>query len=602
MRMKLNWNKKYTTIAVYCAIVLVFVAAIIFLFISAGNFGDFFKKVIAAFRPLIYGVVLAYLLWPILRMFERRIFAFITGDDNVPKQPDLPDIPDVPEDPKKPEKPVFRKGESIEKFREECAAYEKARLEYVKAHREYKKALAAKARAERKRAFIIKNAPRLEKKIARITARHERIFARTYDDGAKRTRFGVRRTLSTLSAVIVALVFVALFVYMIVPQLADGFNELSTKMPVYIASFTTWLSEAAKRSDFLGDVVKGLIEYLNGLLSTIYNFLQSILPTIASALSSALTVLKDIALGIFFSIYFLLGKERVVAKCKKLMCAIFTPRAFERFSKIGRDLNKNFGSFITAKLMDCLIIGIISFFALLIIGVPYYPLLSAIIGITNFIPIFGPFIGGFIGGFIVLITDPSKLLAFIIFVIVVQQFDGNILGPRLLGAQTNMTSLGILTALTIMSSYWGIAGLIVAVPLSAVIYGLMKEFSEKRLQKRGQAISTTDFYETDDHIGRALHEEAQIKKDHKKTLRQTLSSSRTGDRALKFKIVSTLVDKVDEADEQHKNSDYFGTRDDSAEEFLRDIKGTSGQATEEEPDYLASDGTNADGNGNDASY
>ncbi|MBO4429335.1 MAG: AI-2E family transporter [Clostridia bacterium] len=570
--MRLNWNRKYTTIAIYCAIVLVFVALVIFLLVSAGNIGTFFKNILAAFRPLVYGIVLAYLMWPTLRFFERRVFAFITGDDAVPRQPELPDIPDVPKKPKEPKKPVFKEGGSIEKYRKECADYEQAHAEYKRALREYKRALFRKKLVERRRASIIKNAPRLEKRIARVTARHERIFARSYEDGAKRTRFGVRRALSALSAIIVALILLALFMYMIVPQLADGFTELSTKMPVYIASFTTWLSDVAKRSDYLGDIVKGLIEYLNTFLSTIYNFLQGLLPTIASAVSSLLSILKDIGLGIFFSIYFLLGKERVIAKCKKLSCALLTPRAYVRFSKIGRDLNKNFGSFITAKLMDCLIIGLISLLVLLFLGVPYYPLLAAIIGVTNFIPIFGPFVGGFIGGFIVLITDPSKLLAFIIYVIIVQQFDGNILGPRLLGAQTNMTSLGILTALTIMSSYWGFAGLVVAVPLSAVIYSLIKELSERKLKKRGQPTETSDFYDPDDHIGRALHEESQLKKDHKKTLRQALSSSKTGDRALKLKIVSTLVDKVDEADEQHKNSDFFGTRDDSAEEFLKDIK------------------------------
>ena len=513
--MRFNWNKKYTTIAIYAAIVLLFGIFSVFFFINYSDFGKYTSLIGATLRPLVYGIVMAYLVWPILRFFEDKVFAFVTGDDKIPTIPEMPDIPDVPEKPEKPKMPVFDELTSkddrlmaLELYRESLAAYNDK-------YREYRRAMAARRKAEAKRRSIERNAPRLERKIARVTARHIRISEKRRKDGTKKTNFMLRRALSTLCAVIVTLVFIALFFYMIVPQVAEGYNELATRMPGYISTVSSWLRELGERADYLGNIVNGLVDYINNFLATISNLVSNLLPSIATILKNVLLTIKDLLLGIFFAVYFLLGKERVIAKIKKLGRAIFKDRAYSRLSKTCRDLNKNFGSFIAAKIIDSLLIGIITFFIMLALGMPYYPLIAVIIGITNLIPIFGPVVGAVLCGFIVFITDPTKVIPFVIVIIILQQFDGNFLGPRLMGTQTDTTSLGILAALTIFSSIWSITGLVIAVPLFVVIYSIVKEKSEERLRKRGYPVQTSDFYDPDDKIGLALHEEAEIKKKRK---------------------------------------------------------------------------------------
>ena len=550
--MKLNWNKKYTTIAIYVLIVLLIVVFSVFFFMNYGDFSSYLSDIMSAIRPLIYGAIFAYLTWPILKLFENRVFAFITGDDKVPVVPQKPTIPKVPKEPKKPSKPVFAADVAPDKKAAKMKIYNSAMKEYREELREYKKALAEKRRAERTCARIDRNMPHLEHKIVKVTLRHARIKERAYSDGAKRTRYGVRRALSTALAVIVAFIIVAIFAYLVVPQLSDGYNEVVDKMPKYIDDITNWLYDLAARTDFIGDIASGALDSIKTLLPTVYSYLQNLIPTIAATLKNVVVTVKDIFIGVFFSVYFLMGKERIIAKARKALRAILSDRAYLRVSRIGHDLNKNFGSFISAKIIDCLIIGLMSFVILLALGVPYYPLISVIIGITNFVPIFGPIVGGVIGGVIVFITNPSKLLIFIIFDVAIQQFDGNILGPKLLGARTNTTSLGILTALTILSSFWGLTGLLIAVPLFAVIYSFIKEKSEKRLEKRSLAVDTAEYYDPDDYVGRALREEAQIKKEHKTTLRQSLSNSRAGNATLKLKIVSDFVEKVDKTDEMRQ--------------------------------------------------
>lgn len=513
--MKFNWNKKYTTIAIYAAIVLLFGIFSVFFFINYSDFGKYTALIGTTLRPLVYGIIMAYLIWPILKFFEDKVFAYITGDDKIPVQPEKPEIPDVPEKPVKPEKPTFDasatkddKLMALELYNEALKAYRDKKKEYDRAYIENKKAQLKCRRIE-------KNAPRLDRKIARITARHIRISEKKRKDGTKKTNFMLRRALSTLCAVVVTIIFLGLFIYMIVPQVAEGYNELVTRMPGYIMTLSEWLRSLSERSDYLGNIVNGLVEYINNFLATISNLVTNLLPSIATILKNVLLTIKDILLGIFFAVYFLLGKERVIAKIKKLSRAIFKERAYNRLSKTCSDLNKNFGSFIAAKIIDSLIIGIITFFVMLALGMPYYPLIAVIIGITNLIPIFGPVIGAVLGGFIVFITDPTKVILFVIVIIILQQFDGNFLGPRLMGTQTDTTSLGILAALTVFSSIWGVTGLIIAVPLFVVIYSLIKEKTEEHLRKKGAPVDTADFYDPNDKIGLSLHAEAEIKKKRK---------------------------------------------------------------------------------------
>ena len=149
-------------------------------------------------------------------------------------------------------------------------------------------------------------------------------------------------------------------------------------------------------------------------------------------------------------------------------------------------MDRKFGKFIEGKLLDSTIIGIIALIALMIMGMPYYQMLALVIGITNIIPFFGPFIGAFIGGFIILISEPSKLIAFLIMVLILQQLDGNLIGPLILGDSLGLPPIWIMIAIVVMSGLLGFFGMLFGVPLFAVIYTLVQEAVDSKLKKRKQ--------------------------------------------------------------------------------------------------------------------
>ena len=161
---------------------------------------------------------------------------------------------------------------------------------------------------------------------------------------------------------------------------------------------------------------------------------------------------------------------------------------------------------------------------------------------------FGPWIGSIPCWFIVFITDPMKSFVFILFILVLQQLEGNIIEPKIFGERVNVSSLGVLTAITIMSVFFGITGLIIAVPIFAVVYGLIKEVAEEKLAAKGMSTDTADYYQPNDYIGRSLYEEDYAKENHKKTIRQSLSTTPFGKSLLSLEIFSSVVNKLDKTE------------------------------------------------------
>ncbi|MCQ2436108.1 MAG: AI-2E family transporter [Clostridia bacterium] len=514
--MKFDWNKKYTTIAIYAVIAALVVVFAVFFFINYSDFGSYLDQLMTAIRPLIIGTIIAYLMNPVMRLFENNVFAFVVGEEK---------IPTVTDDMK-----------------------------------------------PKKRARVMK-------KIERIRRRREKQAQQRYEDGVIKTHYGLRRGLSVACAAIVSLLIIAAFFYILIPQVASGVNELSLNMSSYIASVQQWLVKISATSSIFSSAVKALTEYLNELISTVYKVINDVIPVVTSALKGIILTIKDILIGIFFAIYLLAGKERVAARLKKLLRAIFSDKIYNGTLNICTSLNKSFGSFIAAKLLDSFIIGFMTFFILMIIGMPYYPLIAVVVGVTNIVPIFGPIIGAIPCAFIVFIVDPPKTIVFIIFIVILQQFDGNILGPKLLGAQVNATALSILTSLTVLSSFWGITGLIIAVPLFVVVYAFVKKASENRLASRGMSSDTIDYYGEDDDTGRSLYLEAQIKEAHKKSLMQMhLVKKMTSGRGALARSTANVVQKIDERAEkfQTAESDAIPTKieqfiDDAEKKLMADI-------------------------------
>ena len=200
---------------------------------------------------------------------------------------------------------------------------------------------------------------------------------------------------------------------------------------------------------------------------------------------SVVSFLKDLLVGVIVSIYLLATKERFGAHSRALLYSVVSEPRYQATLHAVKKMDTIFSGFVRGKLLDSLIIGILCFIVCSILKMPYAPLVSVIVGVTNIIPFFGPFLGAIPSAFLILLVSPLKCLYFIIFILVLQQFDGNILGPKILGNSTNLSSFWVIVAILVGGGFFGVAGMFLGVPLFACVYACVKFWSEKRLHQKG---------------------------------------------------------------------------------------------------------------------
>lgn len=310
--------------------------------------------------------------------------------------------------------------------------------------------------------------------------------------------FNVRRALSLIGTyVVVALIFVVLMM-LIIPQLLTSVLD-------FLENYETFLATA--------------LENINGLLAQINDRLNLKIPPLKPEMLSqgfdwimenvdvdqlmdrllsgntililfeyigdTLYVLTDIIFGFFISLYLLAGKERLYAQIMRTRKALFNARINERITRICTIANKSFGGFLRGKLLDSTIVGVLVYIIISIMEVPYALLIAVLIGITDIVPVVGPFIGVIPSAVIILLTDPIKVIPFLLCILIVQQIDGNIIAPKILGENTGVSSLCVMIAITVMGAVWGLAGMVLGVPFFATIIELTNEFLNKRLKDKG---------------------------------------------------------------------------------------------------------------------
>ena len=210
----------------------------------------------------------------------------------------------------------------------------------------------------------------------------------------------------------------------------------------------------------------------NWLTTSLVPNVSTVISGLSSGLLSVVLALKNILIGVIVMVYLLNIKETLSAQGKKIIYSVLPLRMANQFIEELRFVHRVFGGFITGKLLDSLIIGIICFVCLNWMKMPYVLLVSVIVGVTNVIPFFGPFIGAVPSAFLILLVSPMKCLYFLIFIVLLQQFDGNILGPKILGQSTGLPSFWVLFSILLFGGLFGFVGMIIAVPLFAVIYRL----------------------------------------------------------------------------------------------------------------------------------
>lgn len=220
---------------------------------------------------------------------------------------------------------------------------------------------------------------------------------------------------------------------------------------------------------------KTLLEILNlGTVTSIFGVAENIL-----------RITADIILGCFISFYLLHTKEKRYAQIMRMRHALLSDRVNETITRICETADRSFGGFIKGKMLDSCMVGIMVYLVISLMNVPYAILIAVIIGVTDFVPVIGPFIGVIPSAIIILLTDPGKVIPFLICILVVQQIDGNIVAPKILGENTGVSSLCVMIAITTMGALWGLVGMVIGVPLFATVLELAGDWLDRRLEKKG---------------------------------------------------------------------------------------------------------------------
>ncbi len=294
-----------------------------------------------------------------------------------------------------------------------------------------------------------------------------------------------KRALSLTLTLVLSVAFVVGFFFALIPQLASSISSLVSGISGHIEDAEElvmgWANDIGISSSFIHSMFGSWEE----IIKAVTDWAKSLIPGIVGAGVKVGSGIFKAFISLFVAIYVLVDIERLQRQIRLASLAIFSEKRFNQLEVVRKKCHKAFGGFLVGKVIDSTIVGIACFIFMTIFGMPYAPLISFINAVTNIIPTFGPFIGGIPSVFIIFIVDPIKALWFGIFIIILQQIDGNILGPYILGDAVGLSALWILFAVVFFGSIWGVTGMIIGVPLFAVCYDLMGDFIRKRLKKRG---------------------------------------------------------------------------------------------------------------------
>ncbi len=272
-------------------------------------------------------------------------------------------------------------------------------------------------------------------------------------------------------------------VFMMIPSLRESVDEFIQNIPVYVEEIGRWgagigqfaskynivLPEYAIDSDLLIEKVTALIgDEESGILTVTWG-----------AAISVLSVLVEVLLGLVFALYLLAKKEIVAAHLKKLVVTVLPQKKAQRLLSIASLTNQTFTNFVSGQLTEAVIIGVLCFFGMLILGIPYAGAISAFVAVTALVPIFGAWIGGGLGALLILLAEPGKALWFILFLLVLQQVEGNLIYPKVVGKSVGLPGMLVLMAVTIGGEAFGILGMLFSVPVCAVLFSLYLEFMKK---------------------------------------------------------------------------------------------------------------------------
>lgn len=332
----------------------------------------------------------------------------------------------------------------------------------------------------------------------------ERHLFPSFRPGRKGKRRAVVRTVSMLLSWVVVCFFFYLLASVLLPELYKSVLQLIANVDNYYNKISGWVLHLVETNpetaNWVSQQMAGYFRNFESLLTgEILPRLQTVMVTVSGGVVSLVNFVMDLLLGVIASIYLLATKERCAAYGRKLVYSLFSRENVNLVLRgVGR-ADSIFSGFVRGKLLDSIIIGILCFVGSSILKFPYAPLVSVFVGVTNIIPFFGPFLGAIPSVFLILLVSPIKALYFLIFVLALQQLDGNVIGPKILGNTTGLSGLWVIIAILVGGGFFGVAGMFFGVPVCGCLYSLMNFFVDVRLRGKGLPLDDGNYAAGGEH-------------------------------------------------------------------------------------------------------
>lgn len=316
------------------------------------------------------------------------------------------------------------------------------------------------------------------------------------------------RKIIRMFCVILALLTFFMIIYgliaMLVPEIITSITNIIDSFPRYINNIEKWISTLFQYSPQLEQAItnifmSGYTQITNWLTDDLLPQVNSIVINFSSSFLSVVSFLWNMVLGAMISIYLLYGKETYIAHGKQWLYCIFKPKTVNNIIRDLQFIDQTFGGFIGGKIIDSFIIGILCYIGTTILNMPYALLISVFVGVTNVIPFFGPFLGAVPCAILILLVNPIQCIYFVLFIFVLQQFDGNFLGPLILGESTGLSSFMVIVTILVGGGLFGVLGMFIGVPTCAVICTIVRNAVERRLKKKKMPTEVAA-YEYVDHF------------------------------------------------------------------------------------------------------
>lgn len=305
-----------------------------------------------------------------------------------------------------------------------------------------------------------------------------------------------KRALSLLLTYILTVAVLVIFVLIVLPLVVSNITTMYGQLQSYVGAaerFANGLLERVPPDLIPQEYIDQLTQMAGSSIQTLINWMATSAPKLVGLVWQISSGLIATFLAVVVSIYLLFAKERFIAQVRKMLCAFLPQKNVRRIVMVTRTAHMMFGRFIIGKIIDSIIIGILCFVGLSIMQMPNTVLVSFIVGITNLLPYFGPFVGAVPGFILIAVISPVQGLIFLIFILVLQQIDGNIIGPMILGDSTGLSAFWVVFAILFFGGLFGVLGMFIGVPVFGVIYALIKDGISERLSAKGMPVDTEDY-------------------------------------------------------------------------------------------------------------